>query len=63
MYSCNIAKREDVVQMKTVSWEGFDSVQKCRFDQRYTEMHQSLGCAGCVKEWDWEYLKRQGLIK
>ena len=63
MYSCGTSKRETTVHTKTISWPGFDSVTKCRFDQRYTELHQKLGCEGCVKEWDEEYLKRQGLLK
>lgn len=62
-YSCNTAKREIVVQLKTISFPGFDSINVCRFDQRYTEEHQALGCKGCTKEWDHAYLRRQGLLK
>lgn len=62
MYSCH-KDRETVVTKGNTSWAGFDSVKLCRFDQRYTEFHQSLGCAGCNREWDWNYLKQQGLIK
>ncbi len=63
MYSCNQAKRETVVMLKTTAWPGFKSVHKCRFDKRYEELHQQLGCKGCKKEWDVEYLKKQGLLK
>ena len=63
MYSCNGAKRESVVVGKTTAWPGFKSVEVCRFDQRYTSEHQALGCKGCPREWDHEYLRRQGLLK
>ncbi len=62
MYSCN-TKRLDVVTKGNTSWRGFDSVHKCRFDQRYTDLHQNLGCKFCNREWDWQYLKTQGLLK
>lgn len=61
MYSCN-TPRQDVVVGKTTQWQGFKSVHQCRFDQRYTELHQSLGCKGCTREWDWSYLRQQGLL-
>lgn len=63
MYSCNTAKRESVVLLKGTAFAGFKSVTKCRFDLRYDPMHQALGCKGCKKEWDVEYLMRQGLLK
>lgn len=63
MYSCNTAKRESVVLLKSTAFAGFKSVTKCRFDLRYDPMHQALGCKGCKKEWDVEYLMQQGLLK
>ena len=62
MYSCH-KDRLEVVQTKTVKWQGFDSAKKCRFDLRYDEMHQQLGCNTCIKPWDSVYLKQQGLLK
>jgi len=62
MYSCNSNKRETVVKVKTTAWPGFKSAQVCRFDLRYTLMHQELGCKGCTREWDWSYLRQQGLL-
>lgn len=62
MYSC-YKEREIVVTKGKTSWPGFNSVNLCRFDQRYTKLHQGLGCAGCKREWDWSYLKQQGLLK
>ena len=62
MYSCNNSDRRTLVQLKTISFEGFKSSLVCRFDLRYTEMHQKLGCEGCTRQWDHEYLRQQGLI-
>lgn len=63
MYSCNTAKRETVVVYKDTAWAGFKSAQYCRFDMRYDPMHQALGCKGCKKDWDTEYLRKVGLMK
>lgn len=63
MYSCNQAKRESVVLLKSTAFKGFESASKCRFDMRYDPMHQQLGCKSCAKEWDVPYLIKQGLIK
>lgn len=63
MYSCNSSKRETVVRTKTIAWPGFKSAHVCRFDLRYTTMHQELGCKGCSREWDHEYLRKQGLLR
>lgn len=62
MYSCNTERLETVKKGNT-SWPGFNSVKVCRFDKRYDEMHQELGCKNCTKQWDSKYLKAQGLIK
>jgi hypothetical protein len=62
MYSCH-KPRESIVQLKTVSWEGFKSVHECRFDMRYDPLHQANGCKDCNRKWDVIYLKQQGLIK
>ncbi len=63
MYSCNNSKRETVVRAKRIAWPGFKSAQVCRFDLRYTTLHQALGCKGCAREWDQSYLRQQGLLK
>lgn len=63
MYSCGTTKRESVVVLKTTAFPGFKSVQVCRFDKRYEKEHQDLGCRGCAREWDHEYLRERGLLK
>lgn len=63
MYSCNNSKRETVVRAGATAWPGFKSVAVCRFDLRYTAEHQQLGCAGCNRQWDHEYLRQRGLLK
>lgn len=62
MYSCH-KKRESVVKLNTTAFAGFKSVDKCRFDMRYTPEHQKLGCGACGRPWDYEYLIKQGLLK
>lgn len=32
----------------------------CRFSERHSALHQSLGCAGCPRPWDTEYLSKMG---
>jgi hypothetical protein len=61
-YSCQ-QPRAEVVELKEITIPGFPSAQFCRFDLRYTELHQSLGCAGCTKPWDSTYLRQVGLLK
>jgi hypothetical protein len=63
MYSCGVSKRESVVVLNKTAFKGFASAQYCRFDLRYDPMHQSLGCKGCKKDWDTEYLRKVGLLK
>ena len=62
MYSCH-KKRGSVVVLKTTAFKGFASVEKCRFDKRYDELHQVNGCKSCTRQWDVEYLKQTGLLK
>lgn len=54
-YSCNNSERKPN--------PSFASVAVCRFDLRYSALHQQLGCKGCSRQWDHEYLRQQGLIK
>ncbi len=63
MYSCGVSKRESVVVLKTTAFKGFASVEHCRFDLRYDPIHQALGCKGCKRDWDTEYLRKVGLLK
>ena len=62
MYSCH-KKRESVVLLKATAFKGFASVEKCRFDKRFEDLHQQQGCKTCTRQWDVEYLKNAGLIK
>ena len=62
MYSCGTKKRESVVVLEKTAFPGFKSVDVCRFDQRYTAEHQALGCRGCTREWDHQYLRERGLL-
>lgn len=62
MYSCH-KKRESVVLLKGTAFKGFASVEKCRFDKRFEDLHQQQGCKTCTRQWDVEYLKNSGLIK